>query len=189
MKNAPIIDLSLRPARQLIAEKGVAWGLALVLWYRLARPAAVGSMWAGLCVYTWRYLIPSNQAELPLEQLLRYLTAIGAIAAALVAWMIASRVAHPFASRSRMQRLLRRTAGFTVEPSPLPVEVEEGRGSMSRIFVASHDANGLIAALRILSVPTHAGIDDFEPVPPSSLPRGTVRLATTSPRPASRPSR
>ncbi|MGF6900918.1 hypothetical protein [Paraburkholderia phytofirmans] len=153
MNNAPVIDLSLRSPRQIIADKGLKIGLAQVVWFRLVRPASVGSMWAAIGVYIYRYLMPFDEGDLPLEQLVSYLVAIGSIASGLTLWMIASRVAHPFASRSRMQRLVRRTAGLTVEPGPLAAMSMARRGAVSRIFVASHDSNGLIAALKALSNP------------------------------------
>ncbi len=77
---------------------------------------------------------------------------IGAIASVLTMWMILARVAHPFASKSRTQRLLRRNAGLTVEPGPFAGAVSRELNAVARVFVASHDANGLIAALRVLSV-------------------------------------
>ncbi|MFP3562453.1 Biofilm PGA synthesis auxiliary protein PgaD, partial [Paraburkholderia sp. SIMBA_049] len=46
MKNAPIIDLSLRAPRELIAERGGIVGPVLVAWFRLMRPALVGGVWA-----------------------------------------------------------------------------------------------------------------------------------------------
>jgi hypothetical protein len=153
MNNAPVIDLSLRSPRQIIADKGLRMGLAQLVWFRLVRPASVGSMWAAIGVYAYRYLLPFDEGDLPLEQLFSYLAAIGSIASALTVWMIASRVAHPFASRSRMQRLVRRRAGLTVEPGPLAAMSMARRGAVSRIFVASHDSNGLIAALKALSDP------------------------------------
>ncbi len=160
MNNAPVIDLSLRTPSQIIADKGLKLGLLQVVWFRLIRPAAVGSLWAAIGVYTYRYLMPFNESELPLEQLMSYMAAIGTIATALIVWMIVSRVAHPFASRSRMQRLLRRTAGLTVEPGPFAAASLKCRGAVARIFVASHDANGLMAALRTMSEPEVEGDDE-----------------------------
>lgn len=160
MNNAPVIDLSLRTPAEIIADKGFKLGLLQVVWFRLIRPATVGSLWAAIGVYTYRYLMPFNEAELPLEQLMSYMAAIATIAAGLIAWMIVSRVAHPFASRSRMQRLLRRTAGLTVEPGPFAAASLKCRGAVARIFIASHDANGLIAALRTMSEPEVEGDDE-----------------------------
>src|ERR1700761_198502 len=168
MNNAPVIDLSLRTPSQIISDKGVKLGLFQVAWFRLIRPATVGSLWAAIGVYTYRYLMPFNENELPLEQLLSYVAAIGTIAAALVIWMIVSRVAHPFASRSRMQRLLRRTAGLTVEPGPFAAASLRTRGAVARVFIASHDANGFIAALRAMSEPEVEGDDEG----PSDVPIG-----------------
>jgi hypothetical protein len=79
-----------------------------------------------------------------------------------------SRVAHPFASRSRMQRLLRRTAGLTVEPGPFAAASLKCRGAVARVFIASHDANGFIAALRAMSEPEVEGDDEG----PSDVPIG-----------------
>jgi hypothetical protein len=172
MNNAPVIDLSLRTPQQIIADKGVKLGLLQVVWFRLIRPATVGSLWAAIGVYTYRYLMPFNANELPLEQLLSYMAAIGTIAAALVVWMIVSRVAHPFASRSRMQRLLRRTAGLTVEPGPFAAASLKCRGAVAKVFIASHDANGFIAALRAMSEPEVEGDDEG----PSDVPIGADPL-------------
>ncbi|HEY3598173.1 MAG TPA: Biofilm PGA synthesis auxiliary protein PgaD [Paraburkholderia sp.] len=160
MNNAPVIDLSLRTPSQIISDKGFRLGVLQVVWFRLIRPATVGSLWAAIGVYTYRYLMPFNEAELPVEQLISYMGAIAAIAMALIAWMIVSRVAHPFASRSRMQRLVRRTAGLTVEPGPFAAASLKCRGAVARIFVASHDANGLMAALRTMSEPEVEGDDE-----------------------------
>lgn len=151
MNNTPVIDLSLRPPQAIIADQGLKRGVLLVLWFRLIRPASVGSMWAAITIYAYRYLLPFDQGDLSIEQLASYLAAIGAIASVLIMWMILARVAHPFASRSRTQRLLRRKAGLTVEPGPYAAAALSERKSLSRVFVASHDANGFIAALKALS--------------------------------------
>ncbi|CAB3752272.1 hypothetical protein [Paraburkholderia solisilvae] len=180
MNNAPVIDLSLRTPSEIIADKGVKLGLLQVVWFRLIRPATVGSLWAAIGVYTYRYLMPFNENELPLDQLLSYMAAIGSIAAALVVWMTVSRVAHPFASRSRMQRLLRRTAGLTVEPGPFAAASLKCRGAVARVFIASHDANGLIAALRAMSEPEVEGDDDGPADAPIGAEPGHARWYDTS---------
>lgn len=150
MNNMPVIDLSLRHPQLIIRDKGLARGVALVLWFRLLRPACVGSMWAGITIYAYRYLLPFGQGDLSVPELLSYIAAIGAMASILVMWMVLARVAHPFASKSRTQRILRRKAGLTVEPGPLPGGVRHEGGAAPRVLVASHDANGLIAALHFL---------------------------------------
>ena len=165
MNNTPVIDLSLRPPHQIIADKGVKRGLVLVLWFRLIRPALVGLMWAGITIYVYRYLLPFEQGDLSVDQLVSYLAAIGAIASVLTMWMVLARVAHPFASRSRTQRLLRRKAGLTVEPGPFAAAGMRERNRVSRVFVASHDANGLIAALKALSDQMPTGRDAVEAKP------------------------
>lgn len=161
MNNTLVIDLSLRAAYLIVADKGKARGWLLVLWFRLIRPACVGSMWGGITVYAYRYLLPFEQGDLSIRELVSYLAAIGAIASILTMWMILARVAHPFASKSRTQRLLRRKAGLTVEPGPFASEALRDWKTMSRVFLASHDANGFIATLRALamhgSVERHAG--------------------------------
>ncbi|MCM3011952.1 hypothetical protein M3583_25155, partial [Bacillus subtilis] len=80
MKNAPIIDLSLRAPRDMIAERGNIVGPVLVAWFRLVRPALVGGVWASICIYTYRYLLPFNEAEMPIEQIVFYVTSIALIA-------------------------------------------------------------------------------------------------------------
>lgn len=152
MNNTPVIDLSLRSARLLIADKGFARGVLLVLWFRLIRPACVGSMWAGITIYAYRYLLPFDEGDLSVRELVSYLAAIGEIASILTIWMILARVAHPFAAKSRMQRLLRRKAGLTVEPGPFASETLRDWKTISHVFFASHDANGFIAALNALIV-------------------------------------
>ncbi|MCG5076161.1 Biofilm PGA synthesis auxiliary protein PgaD [Paraburkholderia tagetis] len=152
MNNTPVIDLSLRAPQQIISDQGIARGVLLVLWFRLLRPACVGSMWAGITIYAYRYLLPFEQGDLSWPELVSYFAAIGAIASVLTMWMILARVAHPFASKSRTQRLLRRKAGLTVEPGPFTGATSRDLNAVARVFVASHDANGLIAALRVLSV-------------------------------------
>lgn len=152
MNNTPVIDLSLCTPQQIISDKGIARGVLLVLWFRLLRPACVGSMWAGITIYAYRYLLPFDEGDLSWPELVSYFAAIGAIASVLTMWMILARVAHPFASKSRTQRLLRRKAGLTVEPGPFAGATSRELNAVARVFVASHDANGLIAALRVLSV-------------------------------------
>ncbi|TAM00886.1 MAG: hypothetical protein EPN70_20990 [Paraburkholderia sp.] len=151
MNNKPVIDLSLRHPQLIIKDKGIAHGLLLVLWFRLLRPACVGSMWAGITIYAYRYLLPFAQGDLSIPELLSYIAAISAIASALTTWLILARVAHPFASKSRTQRLLRRKAGLTVEPGPIVGPTRRDWRTVPRVFIASHDANGLIAALRAQS--------------------------------------
>ena len=90
MKNAPIIDLSLRAPRELIAERGRIIGSVLTIWFRLLRPALVGP-WASICIYTYRYLLPFNPAEMPIEQMVFYATSIALIAGTIVMWLIAGR--------------------------------------------------------------------------------------------------
>lgn len=153
MNNMPVIDLSLRHPQLIIRDKGLARGVALILWFRLLRPACVGSMWAGITIYAYRYLLPFGQGDLSIPELLSYFAAIGAMASVLVMWMVLARVAHPFASKSRTQRLLRRKAGLTVEPGALASGVRHESGEVPRVLVASHDANGLISALRVLPQP------------------------------------
>ncbi|WP_246327148.1 Biofilm PGA synthesis auxiliary protein PgaD [Burkholderia guangdongensis] len=151
MKNAPIIDLSLRSPGQMIAERGVIAGSARVFWFRLARPALVGAVWASICIYTYRYLLPFNEAEMPIEQLVFYVTCIAIIACALVTWLIAARVVHPFAYRWRVSKMLRRSASLKGRPGPAAALMKSARPDgkpASRILIASHDANGLISAIR-----------------------------------------
>lgn len=157
MNNMPVIDLSLRSARLVIAEKGMARGLLLILWFRLIRPACVGSMWAGITIYAYRYLLPFDEGDLSIRELVSYLAAIGGIASVLTVWMILARVAHPFASKSRTQRLLRRKAGLTVEPGPFASETLRDWKTMSHVFFATHDSNGFIAALNALIVHVPVG--------------------------------
>jgi hypothetical protein len=152
MNSKPVIDLSLRHPQLIIADKGIARGAALVLWFRLLRPACVGSMWAGITIYAYRYLLPFNQGDLSWAELVSYCSAIATMASVLMMWMVLARVAHPFTSKSRTQRLLRRKAGLTVEPGPFTTASSRELNSVARVFVASHDSNGLIAALKVLSV-------------------------------------
>ncbi|WP_205191992.1 Biofilm PGA synthesis auxiliary protein PgaD, partial [Burkholderia sp. LMG 13014] len=114
MKNAPIIDLSLRAPRDMIAERGRIVGLVMVVWFRLVRPALVGAVWASICIYTYRYLLPFNPAEMPIEQMVFYATSIAIIAGTIVTWLIAGRVVHPLAYRLRVSKMLRRSASAKV---------------------------------------------------------------------------
>jgi hypothetical protein len=163
MKTTPVIDLSLRHPQLIIADKGFARGAVLVLWFRLLRPACVGTMWAGITIYAYRYLLPFDEGDLSWPELISYFAAIAAIASALMMWMVLARVAHPFTSKSRTQRLLRRKAGLTVEPGPFTSATSRELNSVARVFVASHDANGLIAALKVLSVTTPVASDAARP--------------------------
>jgi hypothetical protein len=157
MNNTPVIDLSLHHPQRIIESRGLWRGIMLVLWFRLLRPACVGSMWAAITIYAYRYLLPFGQGDLTVAELMSYVAAIAAIAAGLTAWMIVARVAHPFATKSRTQRLLRRKAGLTVEPGPFAASARRDWNALSRVFIASHDANGLIAALRVADPVPAAG--------------------------------
>ncbi|WP_423762750.1 Biofilm PGA synthesis auxiliary protein PgaD [Burkholderia sp. NLJ2] len=157
MKNAPIIDLSLRTPREMIAERGRIVGLVLVVWFRLVRPALVGAVWASICIYTYRYLLPFNQAEMPIEQMVFYATCIAIIAGTTVTWLIAGRVVHPLAYRLRVSKMLRRSASAKVRSVPAPVLTgarRRGARRTTRILVASHDANGSISGIEWIA---HAG--------------------------------
>ncbi|WP_322038867.1 Biofilm PGA synthesis auxiliary protein PgaD [Burkholderia diffusa] len=157
MKNAPIIDLSLRAPRELIAERGGIVGPVLVAWFRLVRPALVGGVWASICIYTYRYLLPFNQAEMPIEQIVFYVTSIALIAGTIVMWLIAGRVVHPLAYRLRVSKMLRRSASVkmrSLPPTALAGARRRGARRTSRILVASHDANGSISGIEWI---THAG--------------------------------
>ncbi|ODN65206.1 Biofilm PGA synthesis auxiliary protein PgaD, partial [Burkholderia cenocepacia] len=150
MKNAPIIDLSLRAPRDMIAERGNIVGPVLVAWFRLVRPALVGGVWASICIYTYRYLLPFNEAEMPIEQIVFYVTSIALIAGTIVMWLIAGRVVHPFAYRLRVSKMLRRSASVkvrSVPPTALASERRRGARRTTRILVASHDANGSISGI------------------------------------------
>ncbi|NTZ09613.1 Biofilm PGA synthesis auxiliary protein PgaD [Burkholderia metallica] len=157
MKNAPIIDLSLRAPRDIIAERGGIVGPVLVAWFRLARPALVGGVWASICIYTYRYLLPFNEAEMPIEQIVFYVTSIALIAGTIVMWLIAGRVVHPLAYRWRVSKMLRRSASVKVRSVPPTAFVSarrRGARRTTRILVASHDANGSISGIEWV---THAG--------------------------------
>ncbi|AIO39261.1 hypothetical protein DM40_4144 [Burkholderia cenocepacia] len=157
MKNAPIIDLSLRAPRDMIAERGNIVGPVLVAWFRLVRPALVGGVWASICIYTYRYLLPFNEAEMPIEQIVFYVTSIALIAGTIVTWLIAGRVVHPFAYRLRVSKMLRRSATVkvrSVPPTALAGDRRRGTRRTSRILVASHDANGSISGIEWV---VHAG--------------------------------
>ncbi|MET3821120.1 Biofilm PGA synthesis auxiliary protein PgaD [Burkholderia sp. Tr-862] len=156
MKNAPIIDLSLRAPRELIAERGGIVGPVLVAWFRLMRPALVGGVWASICIYTYRYLLPFNEAEMPIEQIVFYVTSIALIAGTIVMWLIAGRVVHPLAYRWRVSKMLRRSASVKVRSVPTALAGARRRGARrtTRILVASHDANGSISGIEWVA---HAG--------------------------------
>ncbi|MDN7903697.1 Biofilm PGA synthesis auxiliary protein PgaD [Burkholderia diffusa] len=157
MKNAPIIDLSLRAPSELIAEHGSVVGPVLVVWFRLVRPALVGGVWASICIYTYRYLLPFNQAEMPIEQIVFYVTSIALIAGTIVTWLIAGRVVHPLAYRLRVSKMLRRSASVkmrSVPPTALAGAHRRGARRTTRILVASHDANGSISGIEWVA---HAG--------------------------------
>ncbi|VWC66159.1 biofilm PGA synthesis auxiliary protein PgaD [Burkholderia lata] len=157
MKNAPIIDLSLRAPREMIAERGRIVGSVLIIWFRLLRPALVGAVWASICIYTYRYLLPFNPAEIPIEQIVFYATSIAIIAGTIVTWLIAGRVVHPLAHRLRVSKMLRRSASAKVRSMPanaLAGAHRRGARRTTRILVASHDANGSISGIEWV---THAG--------------------------------
>ncbi|MGP8471809.1 Biofilm PGA synthesis auxiliary protein PgaD [Burkholderia sp. Bp9004] len=157
MKNAPIIDLSLRAPSELIAEHGGVVGPVLVAWFRVVRPALVGGVWASICIYTYRYLLPFNQAEMPIEQIVFYVTSIALIAGTIVTWLIAGRVVHPLAYRLRASKMLRRSASVkmrSVPPTALAGARRRGARRTTRILVASHDANGSISGIEWVA---HAG--------------------------------
>ncbi|VWD03365.1 biofilm PGA synthesis auxiliary protein PgaD [Burkholderia lata] len=157
MKNAPIIDLSLRAPREMIAERGRIVGSVLIIWFRLLRPALVGAVWASICIYTYRYLLPFNPAEIPIEQMVFYATSIAIIAGTIVTWLIAGRVVHPLAHRLRVSKMLRRSASAKVRSVPanaLAGAHRRGARRTTRILVASHDANGSISGIEWV---THAG--------------------------------
>ncbi|KVF79160.1 Biofilm PGA synthesis auxiliary protein PgaD [Burkholderia sp. FL-7-2-10-S1-D7] len=157
MKNAPIIDLSLRAPSELIAEHGSVVGPVLVVWFRLVRPALVGGVWASICIYTYRYLLPFNQAEMPIEQIVFYVTSIALIAGTIVTWLIAGRVVHPLAYRLRVSKMLRRSASVkmrSLPPTALAGAHRRGARRTTRILVASHDANGSISGIEWVA---HAG--------------------------------
>ncbi|AIO34366.1 Biofilm PGA synthesis auxiliary protein PgaD [Burkholderia pseudomultivorans] len=149
MKNAPIIDLSLRTPREMMAERGGIAGFVLVVWFRFVRPALVGAVWASICIYTYRYLLPFNEAEMPIEQLVFYVTCIALMAGLLVTWLIAGRVVHPFAYRLRVSKMLRRSASVKVRSVPASLQGTRRRSAAraTRILVASHDANGSISGI------------------------------------------
>lgn len=152
MKNAPIIDLSLRSPGQMIAERGSIAGCVHIAWFRLVRPSLVGAVWASICIYTYRYLLPFDQTEMPIEQLVFYVTCIAVMAGGLVTWLIAARVVHPFAHRLRVSKMRRRSASLTARTGPGPAAAlmragRPGEKQASRILIASHDANGLISAI------------------------------------------
>ncbi|MGU7772074.1 Biofilm PGA synthesis auxiliary protein PgaD [Burkholderia sp. MR1-5-21] len=150
MKNAPIIDLSLRSPRRMIVDHGVIVGTVQIVWFRLVRPSLVGAVWASICIYTYRYLLPFNQAEMPIEQLIFYVTCISVMAGVLFTWLIAGRVVHPLAYRLRVSKMLRRSAHLKARPGPAASLINARRPAgkqSSRILIASHDANGMISGI------------------------------------------
>jgi hypothetical protein len=150
MKNAPIIDLSLRSPRQMIAEHGVVVGFVQIVWFRFVRPALVGAVWASICIYTYRYLLPFDKNEMPIEQLVFYVTCIAVMAGALFTWLVAARVVHPLAYRLRVSKMLRRSASLKAKQGPAAALMNAGppdEQQASRILIASHDANGSISAI------------------------------------------
>ncbi|HEV3427899.1 MAG TPA: Biofilm PGA synthesis auxiliary protein PgaD [Paraburkholderia sp.] len=150
--DTPVIDLSLRDPQSIIADNGMTRGLALVVWFRLLRPTCVGAMWAAITIYAYRYLLPFDQGDLSWPELISYVGAIGIIGVALTVWLILSHVAHPFTSKSRTQRLLRRKARITVEPGPFAEDASRDWDQAARVFVASHDSSGMIAGLRAQAI-------------------------------------
>ena len=105
-------------------------------------------MWASICIYTYRYLLPFNPAEMPIEQMVFYATSIALIAGTIVMWLIAGRVVHPLAYRLRVSKILRRSASAKVRSVPPTVLASARAGGAAhdaRILVASHDANGSIS--------------------------------------------
>jgi hypothetical protein len=147
MKSAPIIDLSLATPRQMILEKGTAIGAFNVIWFRLLRPSLVGTVWAAICVYTYRYLLPFDPTEMPVEQMFFYLSGILGIASAIVLWLVASHVAGHFAHRSKMMKVLHRPTVLSTMSGPF-VMAAQARDELSpRILIASHDANGAITKI------------------------------------------
>ncbi|RQS74481.1 Biofilm PGA synthesis auxiliary protein PgaD [Burkholderia sp. Bp8963] len=150
MKNAPIIDLSLRSPSQMIADRGVIVGVMQIVWFRLVRPSLVGAVWASICIYTYRYLLPFDQAEMPIEQLIFYVTCISVMAGVLFTWLIAGRVVHPLAYRLRVSKMLRRSASLKARTGSTAAMMHARRPAekqASRILIASHDANGLISGI------------------------------------------
>ncbi|WP_321881816.1 Biofilm PGA synthesis auxiliary protein PgaD [Paraburkholderia bannensis] len=150
--DTPVIDLSLRAPQLIIADKGLVRGIILVMWFRLLRPSCVGAMWAAITIYAYRYLLPFDQGDLSWTELISYVGAIGIIGVALTVWLILSHVAHPFTSKSRTQRLLRRKARITVEPGPFTEGASRDWDPQARVFVASHDPRGMIAGLEAQSL-------------------------------------
>ncbi|MEK6418324.1 MAG: Biofilm PGA synthesis auxiliary protein PgaD [Burkholderia gladioli] len=177
MTSTPVIDLSLRAPRQIIADWGVLRGVVLVAWFRLLRPACVGTMWAFITLYAYRYLLPFDQGDLSWAQLISYVAIIGTMGAVLTTWMIVAHVAHPFTSKFRMQRLLRRKPRVTVAQPELFAETAlRERDPDARVFVAWHDASGMIETLRPQPIVAPANDDDAK-VPASSDPAYRARVA------------
>jgi hypothetical protein len=154
MKKAPVIDLSLRAPRQMIAAHGVFRGCVAVLWFRLVRPSLVGSVWAMICVYTYRNLLPFNPVEMPIEQIVFYASCISVIAAAIATWLITARVLHPLTYRIHASHRLHRTASLKAKPGSIAAMVNArrlGEPQASRILIASHDAHGSISGIKWMS--------------------------------------
>lgn len=144
--NAPIIDLSLLTPQQMMAQKGQLAGSVYVLWFRLLRPSLVGAVWAAICIYAYRYLLPFNQSEMPVEQLTFYLSGIGCIATGFVLWMIASRVAHPFMRRP-IATPPAASGEIVVEARRAQMRAPAGDFHTPRILIASHDSTGAVSAI------------------------------------------
>ncbi|RQS11897.1 Biofilm PGA synthesis auxiliary protein PgaD [Burkholderia sp. Bp9002] len=150
MKNAPIIDLSLRSPNRMIADRGVIVGCTHIAWFRFVRPALVGAVWASICIYTYRYLLPINDAEMPIEQLFFYVTCIAVMGGSLLAWLIAARVVHPLTNRWHVTKMLRRSASLRSKSEPTTALADPAQPvdeQAARILIASHDANGSISAI------------------------------------------
>lgn len=178
MTETPVIDLSLRAPRQIIADWGVLRGVVLVAWFRLLRPAAVGTMWAFITLYAYRYLLPFDQGDLSWPELISYVAIIGTMGAALTTWMIVAHVAHPFTSKFRMRRLLRRKPRVKVaQPELFAETASRDWDPDARVFVASHDASGLIEALRSQPIVVPAREADDARAPASAGPAYRARVA------------
>ncbi|MGN4075456.1 Biofilm PGA synthesis auxiliary protein PgaD [Burkholderia gladioli] len=179
-----IIDLSQRAPRQILADKGRFLGIALILWFRLLRPASVGAAWAIIALYAYRNLLPFDQGDMWWRELAHYAAAIGAIAVGLMTWMILVRLARPLRSRSRMRRLSRHEAGIMVGPVPFAEPAVREWDTAARVLVAAHDANGLMEALYVLSMALHLSADEIM-VP--GMPAIAYRVPMTYYRGGSRP--
>lgn len=150
MKNAPIIDLSLRSPNRMIADRGIIVGCTHIVWFRFIRPALVGAVWASICIYTYRYLLPINDAEMPIEQLFFYVTCIAVMGGALLTWLIAARVVHPLTNRWHVTKMLRRSASLksrSKHATALADAAQPDDEQAVRILIASHDADGSISTI------------------------------------------